>query len=167
MKKNMNASRISNRKDIAGNKYGKLTAISFVKKQISGVKFNDKIPYTKYLWLFKCDCGNEKTINRNDVISGNVRSCGCLSIVHGYTRGGKAKPIYNIWRNLKAKCSNSNHYSYAEYGGRGVKVCERWLKFENFLADMGERPEIGCRLDRIDGDGDYELSNCRWSTRSE
>ena len=157
--------RIHNRKDITNNKYGKLTAIRFAKKQISGVKFNDKIPYTKYIWLFKCDCGNEKMINRNDIISGNVRSCGCLSIVHGYARGGKAKPIYNIWRNLKAKCSNSNHYSYAEYGGRGVKVCERWLKFENFLADMGERPEIGSRLDRIDSDGDYELSNCRWSAK--
>ncbi len=85
-----------------------------------------------------------------------------LCIKHGCYK----TKTYRSWQAMKMRCYNENHKAYKNYGGRGIKVCDRWLKFENFLADMGERPE-GKTLERIDGDKNYEPSNCKWSDRFE
>ena len=86
---------------------------------------------------------------------------------HGHAHEGRKTPEYNAWRNMKIRCYDENHDSFEYYGGRGIQVCDRWLDdFAHFLADMGLRPD-GCSLDRIDPDGNYEPSNCRWATVGE
>jgi hypothetical protein len=83
--------------------------------------------------------------------------------VHGMAR----TPTYSSWRRMKARCLNTRNIVYASYGGRGISLCERWLKFENFFADMGLRPGLEYSIDRIDNNRGYEPDNCKWSTRSE
>lgn len=85
---------------------------------------------------------------------------------HGHSSRGARTPTYYSWRAMRARCKYACVRDYRLYGGRGIRVCERWEDFVNFLADMGERPE-GATLDRIDGDSNYEPSNCRWATPLE
>ena len=83
------------------------------------------------------------------------------------THGMYRTPEYRAWKNMKHRCFNPNNKQYLDYGGRGISVCDRWLDFENFLADMGSRPTSKHSLDRIDNDADYSAENCRWATKAE
>ena len=85
---------------------------------------------------------------------------------HGHTRNGKESSEYISWAHMKTRCQNPNNDRYHRYGGRGIKVCERWQSFENFLADMGVRPP-GLTLERMDNDSNYEPGNCKWATQKE
>jgi predicted DNA-binding protein YlxM (UPF0122 family) len=116
-----------------------------------------------------CECGEKSTVRVTALRTGNTKSCGCLQKInhkphktHGYTK----TPIYQCWRSMIGRCNNKNDKGYKNYGGRGIKVCERWNNFENFLEDMGEKPD-GLSIDRIDNDGNYEPNNCRWATDKE
>ena len=121
-------------------------------------------------WLCYCNCGNTSIISTSDLTTGHTRSCGCLckertsqaKTTHGMSHSSE----YYIWSSMKDRCLNKNNHAYPIYGGRGVTVCERWLKFENFYADMGDRPD-GLTLDRRNNDAGYSPSNCRWATRIE
>ena len=127
--------------------------------------------------IYECSCGVRKELWHRNVRSGASRSCGCYNVEsltkratrHGHRRtGGRTTPTYETWRDMRKRCGDRKCKHYANYGGRGITVCERWqVSFENFLADMGERPEGDISLDRIDVNGNYEPGNCRWATRVE
>lgn len=121
-------------------------------------------------WVVKCDCGESVNVSQNNLLSGAVRSCGCLkrdqTIKRNLTHGYSKQKIYMVWQGMIQRCTNPNSGHYQYYGGRGITVCERWRhSFENFLADMGLPPSARHSIDRYpNNDGNYEPSNCRWAT---
>lgn len=151
-------------KNRVGQLYGRLTVL----KQIPDP--NKKISW----WECLCECGKLVVVKGGNLNSGNTKSCGCYSdeskvnrIKHGNNRKGNITSEYRSWASMKSRCTNENVIGYQEYGGRGIKVCDRWLNsFENFLDDMGKKPTPTHSLDRYPNneDGNYEPSNCRWGT---
>ena len=152
--------------NIAGKKFNKLTAISFDSVSNSG----------NHKWLFSCECGNKKVILKSHAKSGHTKSCGCYNsdlTIKRNTKHNNCKRIgrskaYSTWSSIKKRCYNFNQSNYERYGARGIKVCDKWVEsFENFLEDMGEPPTAEHSIDRINNNGDYEPSNCKWSSVEE
>lgn len=125
------------------------------------------------MWVCYCDCGKEVIANTGNLNNGHTKSCGCLrtetiiklSTTHGQSTI-KTTPEYNTWRSMYARCYNKQNKSYKNYGKRGISVCKRWrFSFENFFADMGNKPSNIHSLDRYpNNNGNYKKSNCRWAT---
>jgi|SRR6266853_3879354 len=144
-------------KDITGQRFGMLLVLK--RTTVLG----ERIKY-----LCKCDCGNEKIIYGENIRQGKSASCGCQIGGNHYIHGFTGTPEFDAWRNMVSRCTNPNSSNYKNYGGRGIKVCDRWLEsFDNFLHDMGKRPNPKLSIDRIDNEKGYEPNNCKWATKKE
>jgi len=151
--------------DLTGQRFGRLVVIKRVE--------NTKTGQTR--WLCLCDCGKEKVIYGNSLRQELTKSCGCLSIEitvkrnfkHGHSKREQYSKTYRVWDHVLQRCNNPNCKAYKDYGGRGITVCKRWMKFENFLEDMGEYPRKGYSIERTNNNLGYYKKNCKWATRKE
>ena len=155
-----------------GIKYGRLTVLEYFGIKVSPCGTKNE------LYNCGCECGNEKIVMIKNLRKGNTKSCGCYKaetssrngyqIKHGHNKKRKTSLTYISWQRMKQRCTYIKDKNYDIYGGRGIKVCHRWINsFENFLQDMGERPSKLHSIDRIDPNGNYEPNNCRWTTMKE
>lgn len=147
-------------RDLSGQRFGRLVACHVVGKTKQG----------SAVWQCTCDCGSTKDVSSASLVSKSTRSCGCLAKenqppimkTHGKTR----TPEYNSWRGMHDRCYRPSSRYYEIYGGRGITVCERWSTFENFLADMGEKPGPSYSIERRDTNGGYTPDNCMWADKT-
>lgn len=156
---------MSRKIELSGKRFGKLLVL----------KENGRNKSGKPMWDCVCDCGSKVNKTGASLISNQTKSCGCLQkemaskahIKHGMSK--IKSPEYYAWVNIKTRCYNTKLPDFKDYGGRGIKVCDRWLEsFENFYQDMGKRPSNKHSIDRYpNNDGNYEPSNCRWGTNIE
>lgn len=145
--------------EFAGKTFGRLTILSEAPRQGK-----------RAMVTCRCNCGAVKIYRRQHVVCGAIKSCGCLAsevtAKRNYKHGMSTTPTWVTWRCMRQRCEDRTHEDYKYYGARGITVCDRWAFFENFLADMGEKPD-GKSIDRVDNDGGCCKANCRWAASIE
>ena len=150
------------RNDYAGKRFGRLTVISYAGSN----------KFKAATWSCVCDCGNKTIVAGCSLANKDTQSCGCLlkearKRVKNVTHGLIDHPMYESWHGMKQRCFNVNNKDYKHYGARGITICERWLLFKNFYDDMIISWQKGLSIDRINVNGNYKPSNCRWATAKE
>ena len=147
--------------DLTGEVFARLTVLERAENNSRG----------NIMWLCKCACGNATRASSVNLKSTGTRSCGCIKremLQAKATHGMSYHPLYKTWCGIIKRTTNPNASNYPAYGGRGITICERWKNsFENFVADMGEKPSRELSIERINNDGNYEPSNCIWASRGE
>lgn len=154
--------------DLLGHRFGRWTVIKY-----SGAKIFSSKSRSRY-WLCRCDCGIERETCETNLKRGLTSSCGCIQreyaikprSAHGHARRTATNPIHNSWSAMKQRCLNPNSEYWAEYGGRGISICHKWLSYSGFLEDMVSSWAHGLEIERINVNGNYEKSNCTWATRN-
>ena len=160
---------MSAKKDLTGQRFGRLTVLSDTGKR----------KRSSVVWLCQCDCGNTTEVITYSLTCGNTKSCGCLHIeaAKENIKGVKMQPVhglshhrlFGIWNGMKTRCYNENNKDYKDYGGRGIRICDEWLSdflsFYNWAMENGYQDDL--TIDRVEVNGNYEPSNCKWSTRAE
>lgn len=152
---------------VIGTKYHRWTTIG-------PIEITERKGPGRLVCLSRCECGTERRVYTAYLLNGHSKSCGCLKreltsarfLRHGYAKKGLTQE-YLAWQSMKTRCNNKKSTAYKDYGGRGITVCERWMLFDNFIADMGKKPDPSLTLDRKENSGNYEPGNCKWATRSE
>lgn len=146
--------------DLAGLTFGKLIAA----RPTTARSGNNVV------WECRCECGAITNVHSGNLRKGNTKSCGCLKKLqatkHGHTTHLTASREYSVWASMRRRCDNPNNPRFPRYGARGIKVCERWTRFENFIADMGPCP-YGLTIERINNAKGYQPDNCKWATYGE
>lgn len=146
-----------NTKSLKGKKFGKWFVVSKLKSRTEG----------HCLYKAKCACGTIRILREVDLKSGHTKSCGCRRKELATTHGLRYSTEYSSWSCMFQRCYREDHKSFKYYGGRGISVCKKWKKFENFIEDMGMKPTSQHSIDRINADKNYIPSNCRWATKKE
>lgn len=156
-----------NKINLIGRIFGRLTVVS---------ESNERNVHGGVVWNCMCACGESRKVISRSLVAGLTTSCGCYNrerVIETHTTHGKSPrsgktPEYGVWDAMIQRCTNPNHKQYRDYGGRGIKVCERWMSFHYFLSDMGVRPSNNHSIDRFpNNDGNYERLNCRWGTQEQ
>lgn len=144
---------------VSGYRFGHWTVL----KEVGRHPSTDRLMYA-----LKCDCGNEKVVQRSHLVSGKSTSCGCYAKEASVKHGLRNHPLYKTWSHMMDRCNNPKNKSYRDYGARGISVCKEWSGdngLANFIRDMKEKPGQFHSIDRIDNDRGYSKDNCRWVTR--
>lgn len=156
MYRNLTPEAARRQRELIGQRFGNYTIIA---------KSDRRLPSGgRPFYACRCDCGSVREVNIQILRSGRAKGCGCRLFKHGM----RHTPLYGVWQAMINRCHNPNVDRFRDYGGRGIKVCDRWRgSFQAFFDDMGDRPSDDHQIDRIDNDGDYEPGNCRWVPRKD